>query len=246
MTTTCTILITAALAVAALPCSASPLLFPPEPRAGLLQDEEEFASLGEPWHDAPAASKSRWFCDALNAFAARGPVTDVYYFFCTVYYTPRESGFTAERGFDMTPETKPGLRGRRYPRDFLRAVRMEGFGRLVEPVDGMNYIKFNGRWGYSSRALGNRNNTLVNRTSAAVHRRNRLFSKGTPLLVLNHAVFKTFGSMRFEAADTGGGLFKNQIDLFWGEDDPLGPGTDIYRPASCPLAVRWIVPVAVK
>src|SRR6266536_4352875 len=43
-------------------------------------------------------------------------------FFCTVYYTPKESGFIAERGFDATPITAPGLHARPYPRDFLLAV----------------------------------------------------------------------------------------------------------------------------
>src|SRR3982751_5718670 len=28
---------------------------------------------------------------------------------CTLYYTPMESGFTADRGFDATLVTKPGL-----------------------------------------------------------------------------------------------------------------------------------------
>src|ERR1700716_1002457 len=45
-----------------------------------------------------------------------------YFVVCTLYYTPMESGFTAARGFDATPATKPGLHGRTYPRDFLRSV----------------------------------------------------------------------------------------------------------------------------
>ncbi len=32
-----------------------------------------------------------------------------YFVVCTLYYTPKESGFTFERGFDATPVTKPGL-----------------------------------------------------------------------------------------------------------------------------------------
>ena len=46
------------------------------------------------------------------------PPPDTHLFYCTIYYTPRESGFTAEGGFDMTPETRSGLGGRKYPRDF--------------------------------------------------------------------------------------------------------------------------------
>ncbi len=58
-----------------------------------------------------------------------------YFVVCTLYYTPKESGFTFERGFDATPVTKRGLRGRKYPRDFLRSVKKEGFGRIVTPVE---------------------------------------------------------------------------------------------------------------
>ena len=35
-----------------------------------------------------------------------GKAYRVYY--CTIYYTPRESGFTAERGFDDTRSPHPG------------------------------------------------------------------------------------------------------------------------------------------
>ena len=52
-------------------------------------------------------------------------------FFCTIYYTPMESGFTTERGFDATPVSAIGLQGRKYPRDFLRAIKKEGFGRMA-------------------------------------------------------------------------------------------------------------------
>jgi len=55
-----------------------------------------------------------------------------YFVVCTLYYTPMESGFTFERGFNATPVTRPGLRGRKYPRDFLVSVRKEGFGGLRE------------------------------------------------------------------------------------------------------------------
>jgi len=166
-------------------------------------------------------------------------------FFCTVYYTPLESGFTAEGGFDMTLETRTGLGGRKFPKSFLRAVSVEGFGRLKEPYKGMNYIKYDGRWGYHERILGNRNNTLIPRRSAAVHRRNPLFKKGTPLTILDPAIYNALGTIDWRVADTGGGLHWWQIDLYWDEDNPLGPGIDIFRPATCPLALsRWI-PVAI-
>src|SRR5947208_7816901 len=67
-----------------------------------------------------------------------------YFVVCTLYYTPVESGFTFERGFDAKPITKPGLHGRTYPRDFLRSVKKEGFGRIVTAVSGHHYIRYNG------------------------------------------------------------------------------------------------------
>src|ERR1051325_1561566 len=54
-----------------------------------------------------------------------------YFVVCTLYYTPKESGFTFERGFDATPVTKRGLQGRKYPRDFLRSVKKEGVGHAT-------------------------------------------------------------------------------------------------------------------
>src|ERR671924_346990 len=91
-----------------------------------------------------------------------------YFLVCTLYYTPKESGFTFERGFDATPITKPGLRGRKYPRDFLRSVKKEGFGRITNPVNGRHYIRYNGgdSYAYSSAPSGG-GGTLVPRFSAA-------------------------------------------------------------------------------
>src|SRR5712671_1350046 len=91
-----------------------------------------------------------------------------YFVVCTLYYTVKETGFTFERGFDATPVTKPGLHGRKYPRDFLRSVKKEGFGRVREPVNGYNYIRYNSgnSFGFASRPTGG-GGTLVPRFSAA-------------------------------------------------------------------------------
>src|ERR1700720_1586149 len=79
-----------------------------------------------------------------------------YFVVCTLYYTPMESGFTFDRGFDATRVTKPGLHGRAYPRDFLRSVKKEGYGRIVTPVNGRNYIRYNdgGSYSFSSAPSG--------------------------------------------------------------------------------------------
>src|SRR5437588_12427702 len=92
-----------------------------------------------------------------------------YFVVCTLYYTPMESGFTFERGFDATPVTKPGLHGRTYPRDFLRSVKKEGFGRIGTPVSGHNYIRYNGgdSFAFGSKPTGG-GGVLVARFSAAI------------------------------------------------------------------------------
>src|SRR6266496_1256217 len=93
-----------------------------------------------------------------------------YFVVCTLYYTPKESGFTFERGFDATPITKPGLHGRKYPRDFLRSVKKEGFGRITIPISGRNYIRSNGgdSFAFASTPSGG-GGTLVARFSAAAN-----------------------------------------------------------------------------
>src|SRR4026209_747578 len=92
-----------------------------------------------------------------------------YFVVCTLYYTAKESGFTFERGFDATPITKPGLHGRKYPRDFLRSVKKEGFGRITTPGNGRNYIRYNdgGSYAFASDAMGG-GGVLVPRYSAAM------------------------------------------------------------------------------
>lgn len=222
---------------------ASPLLFVAEPGQGLLGNADDFAELTGPGEMAgPHHGFARHFKAVQQHFLAiEGRHPPVYYFFCTVYYVPRESGFTAAAGFNMRPDTR--LRVRKLPKSFVDAVRMEGTGRLEEPASGgRNYISHPGD--FRHHPIGNRNNILVPRKSAAVHRRNPLFRHGTPLWVLDPAVFHAFGATAFETGDTGGGLFRSQIDLYWGEDDPFGP-REMYRPASCGISVRWIVPVII-
>lgn len=154
-----------------------------------------------------------------------------YFVVCTVYYTPIESGFTAERGFDVTAETRPGLRGNKYPRDFLKAVKKEGFGRIVTPVKGQNYVHYNGgdSFVFAAHPTG-RGGELVPRVSAAAHRGQRAFALNVELLTRDGGVREIFGRANWRIADTGGGLRRWQIDLYWGEDEPLGPGKLLARP----------------
>ena len=153
-----------------------------------------------------------------------------YFLVCTLYYTPMESGFTFDRGFDATPVTKPGLHGRKYPRDFLRSVKKEGFGRLTTPVNGRHYIRYNGGGSYAfASPPSGAGGTLVARFSAAAKPQAGLH-RGAVLETSGPEVKRVFGSTRWKIMDTGGGLRRWQIDCYWGEDEPLGPGKLMARP----------------
>src|SRR5437763_1551239 len=145
---------------------------------------------------------------------------------CTLSYTPMESGFTAQRGFDVTPMAARGLRGQRYPREFLAAVKKEGFGRIVTPVEGLSYIRYNGGGGYrfAAHPSGRGTNILVPRSSAAARKGKYGFADGAEVTTLDDTVSSVFRSARWQIVDTGGALKRWQVDLYWGDDEPLGPG----------------------
>src|SRR5690242_14894403 len=154
-----------------------------------------------------------------------------YFVVCTLYYTPKESGFTFERGFDATAITKPGLHGRTYPRDFLRSVKKEGFGRIVTPVNGRYYLRYNGggSYGFASHPTGG-GGVLVDRYSVAIKITQGSLRHGAIVETASPEVQKVFGSTRWKIMDTGGGLRRWQIDCYFGEDEPLGPGKLQGRP----------------
>ncbi len=215
-----------------------------ESQPGLLAPAEEFSGLGGQYRNQiPPVSFWRMLWMKIDhdlAFSPSPKRGEIFYFFFTVYYTPMEAGFKKRLGFDVTPVAKAG---KRFPLSFTTAVRCEGFGTMKKPVGKLPYLKYDGTWGFRSRQLGNRNNTLVPRRSAAVHRRNPLFRKGLPIFLLDHRLHNEFGTIEFRAADTGGGLHRAQIDLFWGVDVPWGPGRDVFRPAGTDYKVEWMAPV---
>src|SRR5213596_4337247 len=122
-----------------------------------------------------------------------------YFVVCTLYYTPKESGFTFARGFDATPVTKPGLHGRTYPRDFLRSVKKEGFGRIVTPVSGHRYIRYNGgdSFAFASHPTGG-GGVLVARYSAAAKLGQSGLRRGAIIQTESPTVQKVFGSARWK------------------------------------------------
>jgi hypothetical protein len=155
-------------------------------------------------------------------------------FFCTLYYTPKESGFTAARGFDATPVRARGLDGHRYARAFLLAVKKEGFGRLVESVNGRDYIRWlgSGRYGFAAAPVGRHGQVLVPRRSCAVSRRNRFLRQHDKLIIKSETVQSQIGSKEWFIIDTGPAVDRLQIDLYWGEDEPRGAlGRQDARPA---------------
>ena len=165
-----------------------------------------------------------------------------YFIVCTLYYTPKESGFTIERGFDATPVTKPGLRGRKYPRDFLRSVKKEGFGRISTPVNGRNYIRYNGggSYAFASNPTGG-GGVLVPRFSAALKLGQGSLRHGAIVGTESPDVQKVFQSNRWKIMDTGGGLRRWQIDCYYGEDEPLGPGKFMGRPRATTFEYAYAI-----
>ena len=179
-----------------------------------------------PWKEAMLRLKHE------NARLTKQGARNKSFVICTLYYTPKESGFTAARGFDVRVETRPGLKGRKYARDFLLAVKKEGIGRINQPVNGHHYIGYKaGRsYRFADRPVGRGTEPLVARFSAAVRRGQKHLPNGRGVVLADRTVQKIFRSKHFQIVDTGGGLRRWQIDLYWGEDDPLGPGNLMARP----------------
>jgi hypothetical protein len=123
------------------------------------------------------------------------------------------------------------LHGRTYPRDFLRSVKKEGFGRITTPVNGRHYIRYNAAnsFAFASTPTGG-GGTLVARFSAATKLGQSVLRRGVIIETFSSTVKEVFGSTRWKIVDTGGGLRRWQVDLYYGEDEPLGPGRFMGRP----------------
>jgi hypothetical protein len=71
---------------------------------------------------------------------------------------------------------------------------------------------------------------LVPRFSAALKSGQGALRHGAIVETESSDVQKVFRSNRWKIMDTGGGLRRWQIDCYYGEDEPLGPGKFMGRP----------------
>jgi hypothetical protein len=153
----------------------------------------------------------------------------------TVYYTPIESGFTREDGFDVALVTRSGLRGKLFPKDFLKAVEIEGFGRMVEAFEGKSYVKCcRGVWGYAAEPLDRKGQPLQPQCSTAIAYAYEMVQFQSAFRVRAEGLPPAFLDARWIVSDTGSALQPQQIDFYWGEDAPLGPGRRLSRPKGLP------------
>lgn len=150
-------------------------------------------------------------------------------FECTIYYTPKEKGFTAENGFDETPQLAPGTNAY-YGKSFLKAVRRESFGRLKTAAPGsLHYIQYlgSGQYGYANAPLGNHGNALVPSYSCAVSSSD--FPLNVKITTQSSSIQNTFQSSSWLTADSGEAVNAGHIDLYYGEDWPTPGSSTIPR-----------------
>lgn len=166
---------------------------------------------------------------AVNALYREQPKV---FYSSTVYYTPRESGFSAKAGYNMTPQSIAAVPSRTFPADFLKAVRMEGTGRMKNSIDGKKFLAYTGNWQLVDRPLGNRSNFLEPMRSAAIAKNSGKWKRGDWVLIRSKNLPSPFQNSVWRIDDVGGGVGGKQLDLYSGVDDPAGPGESILRPAS--------------
>jgi len=79
----------------------------------------------------------------------------------------------------------------------------------------------------------------VPRYSAALKGGHGRLRRGAIIETSSSELQKIFGSNRWKIMDTGGGLRQWQIDCYFGEDEPLGPGKLQGRPRATPFEYAY-------
>lgn len=151
-------------------------------------------------------------------------------FFCTVYYTPLESGFTSEATEEVSIKYKEGGSTEEgvliLNSVFWEVVKTEGWGKLATAAHGYEYIDYNGWLG--SQPVGKANRPLVPKKSCAGWNKQFFVNskRCSKVTIDNVAVSGPFGNSDWDVVDVGGAVGKNHLDLYWGEANPRGQGAN--------------------
>jgi hypothetical protein len=159
----------------------------------------------------------------------------------TIYFTPIEKEYTETAGF-RSPSMRISAVPRRLSPDFVQAVRMEGYGRLLRPTQGMSYLHSDGAWTLASAPLGLANHPLVPQISCGIGSESNL-RPGDWIALRSPTLPASLQSHAWRVDDCGAGVGPRQIDLYWGEDVSKGPGTDLDQAAHAPISHATAVSV---
>ncbi len=153
---------------------------------------------------------------------------------CTLYFTPVERGYVPKRGFRAPSVTLP-IRPKPFSPDFLKAVRMEGFGRLDPPAPSGGYLRHDGHWRVAEAPNGSGDRRLVPRLSCAVAMRASGLRLGRWVFVRSPELPLVLRASPWRVDDVGSGVGPRQIDLYWGEDVSRNATDGLHEAASMPL-----------
>jgi hypothetical protein len=145
-------------------------------------------------------------------------------FFCTIYFTPDESGFTPAKGFTQAQlavenRTVDGKTVSAKKR-FWERVRIEGAGRLQTAQHGHDYVGYwSNAYHFISAPKGTHNIDLVEKYSCATDR--NIIGRSWEIQTVNNHIEEVFGSSNWRGDDVGGAIQGYDIDLYFGDAEPL-------------------------
>ncbi|MBT9449219.1 hypothetical protein ICN84_03910 [Akkermansia glycaniphila] len=165
----------------------------------------------------------------------------------TVYYTPKEAGFT---NFSETQELECYFDDTKEKITLNILVKFwdtvshkdygEGFGKLANPPkrmkDGVEvsypYISY--ERALYEHPMGNSQNVLQDRISCAGNQQQFNIQSSSVRILLDSEYTKAFGTNEFVLDDVGSAVGENHLDLYWGEDNPKNGGNTSSIPAGLP------------
>lgn len=149
-------------------------------------------------------------------------------FSATLYYTPKESGFTANTNTTTMP-----FSGRLVKTDFLLAVKQEGWGLLAQPVNGYNYLGYyQGAYHLANNPQTSTGNNLIPGQSAAGSPSGFIINSAS-IHTYNNSIQNTFNSSDWNIVDVGSLInVSTHVDLYYGDDNPADNGLRYGRPAT--------------